>query len=367
MLKVVLKAVVCLFVGATLVACSREQTSDAPRPALSVTVAAVKSRPIQRTVVASGSVAAWEELPVGAEVSGLAITQVLVDEGDTIKKGQLLAKLNDSVLQAQLSQQKANVEAARATFVQAQADLKRTQDLRKQGVVSVQAEDSSLAAARTAAATLVSRQGALAETEARLAQTRIVAPADGYISSRSAVIGQIVSAGTELFRIVRDGQLELRADVPETQLSQLKAGLMADVTADGVAPTVGTIRLVSPSVDTKTRLGTVYVTLPKESGFRPGMFARASIKTDPSPAMVVPRKAIAYRDGKAGVFSVSANNVVAFEPVDTGAQMGDDVEVLSGVTDGEQIVVTGAGLLEDGDLVQIVSEQAQNTKFRLTE
>jgi RND family efflux transporter MFP subunit len=367
MSRVALNAVLCLFLGATLVGCGREQATTAPRPALSVTVAQVESRPLQRTIVASGSVAAWEELPVGSEVSGLSITQVLVDEGDTVKKGQLLAKLNDSVLQAQMRQQEANVEAARASFVQAQADLKRAQDLRKQGVVSVQAEDSSLAVARTAAATLVSRQGALAETQARLAQTQITAPADGYISSRSAVIGQIVSAGTELFRIVRDGQLELRADVPETQLSRLKAGLTADVTADGVNPTVGTIRLVSPSVDTRTRLGMVYVTLPMGSGLRPGMFARASIKTDPSPAMVVPQKAIAYRDSKSGVFSVSADNVVTFTPVDTGARMDDEVEIVSGVSIGEEIVVTGAGLLEDGDLVQIVSEQAQNTHIRLTE
>jgi multidrug efflux pump subunit AcrA (membrane-fusion protein) len=103
------------------------------------------------------------------------------------------------------------------------------------------------------------------------------------------------------------------------------------------------------------------------SGFRTGMFARASMKTPPSPAYVVPAKAIAYRDGKAGVFSVNAQNVVAFHPVDTGERMNDEVEIVSGVKDGEQIVVTGAGLLEDGDRVDVVSEQAQNTHLRLSE
>lgn len=367
MFKFALNAVVCLVLGATLVACQKQQETTGPKPALSVTITQVTTQPIERTIVASGSVAAWQEIPVGSEVSGLAIKQVLVEEGDSVKKGQLLAKLNDTVLRAQLAQQQANVDSARASFVQAQADLKRNQNLRKQGVISVQAEDSALAAARTAAATLVSRQGALAETEARLAQTSITAPADGFISSRSAVIGQIVSAGTELFRIVRDGRLELRADVPETLLSALRPGLMVDVTAGGVKPVEGTIRLVSPSVDTRTRLGTVYITLPMDSGYRTGMFARASMKTPPSPAFVVPQKAIAYRDGKAGVFSVSADNVVSFHPVDTGTRMNQEVEIVSGVKEGEQIVVTGAGLLEDGDRVDVVSQQAQNTHVRLSE
>jgi RND family efflux transporter MFP subunit len=359
MSKVAINVALCVLMGAALAACSKQESTTGPKAALSVTIAHVAIRPLQRTIVVSGSVAAWEELPVGSEASGLAIKDVLVEEGDMVKKGQLLAKLNDSVLKAQLAQQNANVEAARAAFVEAQANLKRTQDLRTQGVVSVQAEDSALAAARTAAATLVARQGAKTETEARIAQTRIVAPADGLISSRSAVIGQIVSAGTELFRIVRNSQLELRADVPETQLPLLRAGFKAEVTADGVKPVVGTIRLVSPSVDTRTRLGTVYVTLPMDSGYRTGMFARASIKTDPVEAMVVPAESIAYRDGKSGLFVVDAQNAVSFRKVDTGERLADKAEILSGIKVGEEIVVKGAGLLEDGDHVEIVSQEAR--------
>jgi len=366
MFKVAIRITVCVLMGAALAGCSKHETATAPKAALSATVTHVTTRPLQRAIVVSGSVAAWEELPVGSEANGLAINDVLVEEGDMVKKGQLLAKLNDSVLKAQLSQQNANVEAARAAFVEAQANLKRTQNLRKQGVVSVQAEDSALAAAQTAAATLVSRQGAKAETEARIAQTKIVAPADGLISSRSAVIGQIVSAGTELFRIVRNSQLELRADVPETLLPLLKAGFKANVTADGVQPVVGTIRLVSPSVDTRTRLGTVYVTLPMDSGFRTGMFARASIKTDPVDAMIVPAESIAYRDGKSGLFVVNAQNVVSFRDVDMGVRMADEAEILSGVKTGERVVVKGAGLLEDGDTIQIVSQEARRTSSGAT-
>ncbi len=361
MSRVAISIAVSVFLGAALAGCAKTEKTTAPKPALSVTITHIATRPLQRTIVVSGSVAAWEELPIGSEASGLAVTDVLVEEGDQVKKGQLLARLNDSVLQAQLKQQKANVDAAQAAFVEAQANLKRTQDLRKQNVVSAQAQDSALASARTAAATLVARQGAESETEARIAQTRIVAPADGLISSRSAVIGQIVSAGTELFRIVRNSQLELQADVPETQLPLLKAGFEANVSADGVKPVTGTIRLVSPSVDTRTRLGTVYVTLPMDSGYRTGMFARATIKSDPIDAIVVPSESIAYRDGKSGLFVVDAQNAVSFRPVDTGERLANEAEVLSGVSVGEEIVVKGAGLLEDGDHVEVVSQEARLT------
>ncbi len=371
MSKLAIRIATTVLLGAasvSLVGCSKQQeTTSAPRPALSVTVATVATHPMQRSVAVSGSVAAWQEIPVGAEVNGLAIKDVLVDEGDKVKKGQLLAKLNDTVLRAQLSQQEANVDAARAAFVQAQADLKRSQDLRKKGVVSAQAQDSARASAQTAAATLMARQGALEETQARLDQTRITAPANGYISSRSAVIGQIVSAGTELFRIVRDSQLELQADVPETQLPELRAGFKAKVTADGIKPVEGTIRLVSPSVDARTRLGKVYVTLPKDSGFRPGMFARATIKAAPIDGIVVPQESIAYRDGKSGVFVVDAENQVSFREVETGARQGDQAEILSGLKPGEEVVVKGAGLLEDGDVVQIVSQEARNNHSSLTD
>lgn len=353
-------------VGLALSACAKqEEASETARPALTVTVESAHETPMTQLVTVNGSVAAWEELPVGAEANGLAIVAVLVEEGDKVAKGQLLVRLNDTVLQAQLKQQEANLEAARAAYVEADANLKRARELKAQGAISAQTEDARVSAARTAAANLVMREAAKAETAARLAQTRIVAPAGGYVSSRSAVIGQIVSAGAELFRIVREGQLEMQAEVPESQLPRIRPGQSASVAADGVPAAEGSVRLVSPSVDPHTRLGMVYITLPKDSAFRTGMFSRAEIAVDSNQAVVVPQNAIVYREGRAGSFVLGADDSVTFKPVKTGVRAGEIVEIVNGLNAGERVIVDGAGFLEDGDRVEVAGARSEKQSLTL--
>jgi RND family efflux transporter MFP subunit len=335
--------------------CGEGDSQVESKPAMTVTTVTAQQQPIDRTVTASGTVVAWEEMPVGAEIGGLAITDVLVDEGDTVKKGDVLARLNDDVLQAQLVQQKASVEAARATLEEAQANLRRGEELLLKGHLSGQAADSRRANAKTAAAQLQQAEAARAETAARLNQTRITAPDDGYVSGRSAVIGQIVSSGTELFRIVRDSRLELDAEIPESILPRVQAGQTVSVSAQGVPPVEATIRLVSPSVDPQSRLGTAHVALPPESGFRPGMFAQADITLQAVRSTVVPQAAVVYRDGKAGVFVMQQDSTVRFQPVETGERSEELVEVIDGLPSGARIVFKGAGFLEDGDLVTVAS------------
>lgn len=329
---------------------------DAAKSAMTITTAAVKAKPMARTVTVMGTVVAWEEMPVGAEVGGLAITQVLVDEGDVVKRGQVLARLNDSMLRAQLAQQEANITAARATLAEAQANLKRAEDLLPKGHISGQTADARRAAAGTAQAQLTLAQASRDETAARLSQTRITSPDDGYISARSAVIGQIVNSGDQLFRVVRDGRLELDAEIPETTLAALAPGLTVDVSAEGIAPTAGTIRAVAPSVDTKSRLGLAHIALPPQAGFRPGMFAQASIALKDSSALMVPSTAVVYRDGTAGVFVTAKNNTVRFRKVVIGDRAGDQVEVRSGLEGGDEVALAGAGFLEDGDHVTVARD-----------
>lgn len=329
---------------------------EAVRSAMTVTTATVKERPLARAVTVMGTVVAWEEMPVGAEVGGLAITEVLVDEGDEVKRGQVLARLNDSVLRAQLAQQEASIVAARATLTEAQANLKRAEELLPRGHISGQTADARRASAGTAAAQLTLAEASRAEILAKLNQTRITAPDDGYISARSAVIGQIVSSGAELFRVVRDGRLELDAEIPETTLAMLAPGLNVQVSAEGLAPTTATIRAVAPSVDTKSRLGLAHIALPPKAGFRPGMFAQASIALENGTALLVPGSAVVYRDGIAGVFVLGNAMKVRFQPVVTGERVGDFVEISKGLTAGAEIAMKGAGFLEDGDQVTLAKE-----------
>jgi len=339
---------------ALLVACGDDAPrEEAAKSAMTITTAAVKAKPMARAITVMGTVVAWEEMPVGAEVGGLAITEVLVDEGDEVKRGQVLARLNDSVLRAQLAQQVANIAAARATLTEAQANLKRAEDLLPKGHISGQTADARRAAAGTAQAQLTLAQASRDETAARLAQTRITSPDDGYISARSAVIGQIVNPGDQLFRVVRDSRLELDAAIPETALATLAPGLTVQVSADGLPVVAATIRAVAPSVDTRSRLGVAHIALPPRSGFRPGMFAQASIALDHGTALLVPSSAVVYRDGAAGVFVLGKDMMVKFRPVATGERAGAYVEISTGVAAGEEVALKGAGFLEDGDQVTL--------------
>ncbi len=326
------------------------------KPAMTITTVVVKSKPMPRALTVMGTVVAWEEMPVGAEVGGLAITQVLVEEGDAVKRGQVLARLNDSVLRAQLVQQEANIAAARAQFAEAQSNLRRAEELLPKGHISGQTADARRAAAGTAQAQLAVAEAARDETAARLAQTRITAPDNGYVSARTAVIGQIVNSGDQLFRIVRDSRLELDAEIPETTLALLTPGLTVQVAAEGVPPAAATIRAVAPSVDVKSRLGLAHIALPPNAGFRPGMFAQANIALPDSAALMAPSASVVYRDGAAGVFIARNGKTVAFRKVDTGERYGDWVEIRSGLAAGDQVALKGAGFLEDGDQVIVAHE-----------
>jgi RND family efflux transporter MFP subunit len=178
----------------------------------------------------------------------------------------------------------------------------------------------------------------------------------GLIISRSVTKGQIVAAGAELFRMVRDGRLELDAQVPETDLPALRAGQTATITSNEGVATSGTIRIVTPEVDAQTRLGLARITLSPGSGLKPGMFARAAIDAGAQPTTVVPTGAVLYRENKAGVYVLSADNSAHFRPV-TVLSRRDDQTSVSGVEPGVRVVVQGAGFLSDGDKVTVSTGQ----------
>ncbi|HEX6865993.1 MAG TPA: efflux RND transporter periplasmic adaptor subunit [Caulobacteraceae bacterium] len=336
----------------TLLAACGGKDEQAAKPALTVSVAAVKTEPLARTVEASGTVEAWELVPVGAETGGLTATAVYVDEGSVVRQGQVLVKLNDAVLRSQLRQQDASVAAAKAQLAQADAALGRARELKAKGFLSQAALDARLAEQQTAAAQVAAAQAARAETATRLSQTEVRAPVGGLIASRSVVKGQIVAAGSELLTLVRDGRLELNAQVPEQDINRVRPGMPATVTGDEVT-TAGKVRIVTPRVDPQTRVGLARVSIVPGSKLKPGMFARAIIQTGAHPALTVPQTAIIFRDDKAGVYVLDARKHVQFRTVATGARAGPRVEITAGLREGERVVVQGAGFLADGDLVRV--------------
>lgn len=320
--------------------------------ALSVRVAKVEKQPLRTMVTASGTVAAWRELIIGSEANGLAIVEVLADEGDKVTKGQVLARINSSVIAAQIEQQKAAILEAEATLERALAQKNRAQQL-SGGAMSKDAVEERETAAKTAAAKLAAANALLSEQQAKMAQTSVSAPADGYVSKRSVVLGQVVQAGTELFRIVQDSRLEVDACVPETDLYSIESGQDAIVTGPTNQTIAGRVRMSAPIVDAKTRLGTVRIALPANSGLKPGMFARVQISTGTRLQFAVPQKALVWSEGKPGVFIVSDIETVTLRMVETGLITSSHIEITGGLKDGERIVVEGAGLLNDGDKIRV--------------
>lgn len=330
----------------------KTKTPAAAGAAQTVSVAAVSSQPIARQINATGTISPWEEVPVGAETGGLTAVAVNAEEGQVVQAGQVLVKLNDSLLSAQLRQQEASVASAKATLAEAEASLRRARELQAKGYLSQAGLDTATAKQGTAAANLAAAEAARGETAARLGQTAVRAPVGGLISRRSVTKGQIVTSGSELFRIVRDSRLELDAEIPETDLGAVKAGMPATVYSEQVGQMNGRVRIVTSEVNATSRLGVARIALSSMGGFRPGMFARATIDAGDQPALVVPSASVLYRENRPGVFVVDSAKKVHFRRITILANTGDKVAA-SGLTAGERVVVDGAGFLGEGDLVRI--------------
>jgi RND family efflux transporter MFP subunit len=326
----------------------------APTASQTVGVATVVTQALPRTINASGTVSAWEEVPVGAETGGLTAVAVNVEEGQMVRQGQVLVQLNDTVLRAQLRQADAAVTSAQATLAEAAAALHRSRELQQKGYLSASALDTATARQQTAAAQVSSAEASRGEIAARVAQASIRAPVSGLVSKRSVTKGQIVSMGSELFRIVRDGRLELNAEIPETDLALVRAGMPAQITSEQVGTVSGRVRLVNSEVDPASRLGVARVALSAMGGFRPGMFARTQINAGAQPAATVPTAALLYRENNAGVFVVDAQNRAHFRRVLIVARTTDSTAT-TGLAEGERVVVQGAGFLGEGDSVRVAA------------
>lgn len=321
-----------------------------------VTVAVATTRSLTRTVTASGTVTAWEEVPVGAETGGLTASAVLTDEGRYVQQGQVLVQLNDTLLRAQLRQQNAAVASAQASLDQANNALARAQELRDRGFLSQAGLDTAVAQQATAQAQLNAATAGHAETQARVSQASIRAPVSGLVISRSVTRGQIVQPGTELFRIVRDGRLELDAQIPETEIRLVRAGQSAVVSSDDIGSASGSVRIVTPEVDAQTRLGVARISLASGSGLRAGMFARAEIDVGAQEAVVVPTASILYRENRSGVFVLVEGGVARFQEVSVQSRT-DAFSAVDGIPAGAQVIVEGAGFLGDGDRVAVTPAQ----------
>lgn len=357
-------AVALLAVGAAWVLVAHAADDKAAKPAsmaasatkaaLTVTATVAQSTSLSTALSANGNIAPWQEAIVGAESNGMRLADVRVNVGDVVKRGQVLATFAPDMVQADLAQSKASVAEAEANLADAMANAQRARDLQASGALSAQQINQLLTAERTAQARLDALRAAAQVQQLRLAQAQVLAPDSGVISARSATVGAVVPAGVELFRLIRQGRLEWRAEVAAAELALIRPGQAVRVTAAGGALVAGKVRMVAPTVDPSTRNGIVYVDLPQPGAAKAGMFARGEFETGSSSGLTLPQSAVLLRDGFSYVFKLGADNKVVKAKVSVGRRVGDRIEVTAGLDANSRVVASGGGFLADGDTVKVV-------------
>jgi HlyD family secretion protein len=364
----------------------------APAPSASsvpaITVSAVALFDLRDQVRVSGLVGPLEEVQVQPLIEGQPIETLSADIGDKVVAGQVLATLSSTTLQLQKSQFTASLASARATIAQAEAQLieaqssadeaqrvnDRTIKLKAQGTSSQAAADQANAAAisatarvtvavqslEAARAQLSLAEAQLANVDLQLSRTKVVAPVAGEVVERNALVGGIASAaGPAMFKLIRDGALELRADVAEVDLVRLAPGQTATMSAVGTSePLAGTVRLVEPTIDATSRLGRVRITLDKPDLVRSGMFVDAVVLVVQRKTVAVPVTAVGSSADGATVMRVR-DGLVERVPVVTGIRDGGMVEITSGVIPGDLIVTKAAAFVRDGDHINPVLSQVE--------
>ncbi len=337
-------------------------STSVARPALTVTGTQAQTQALPIKLTANGNIAAWQEASVGAEIGGLRLAEVLVNVGDTVQRGQVLARFATDAVQADLAQARALVAEASASAQEATANADRVRALLNTGVFSGQQSSQYLTAEQTAKARVESAKAVMAAQLLRLQNTEVRASDSGIISARLATVGAVVGAGSELFKLIRQGRLEWRAEVGANELYRLPVGAAVSVAAASGSPVTGRVRTVAPTVDPQTRSGLVYVDLPsgpsRQAGLKAGMFARGEFELGSSPALTVPQQAVVVRDGFSYVFRLNADQRVSQLKVQTGRRVGERVELLDGVGAESSLVASGAGFLNDGDLVKVAPAAA---------
>lgn len=330
----------------------------AARPALTVALTNATPENWPLTISANGNIAAWQEVVIGSEIGGQRIAEVLVNVGDAVKKGQLLARIASENLAADLAQSRAAVAEADAAAVEARANAERARRLKEQGFYSAQLASQVLTAEQTALARLASARARMAADELRLSQTRVMAPDNGTVSARAATVGSLAQPGQELFRLVRENRIEWRAEVTAAEIGRIKPGMRAVLVLPGSGDTriEGKVRAVAPTVDAQTRNALVYVDVAAASPARAGMYARGEFDAGRGAALTLPQTAVLMRDGFSYIYRVGADNRVAQAKVGVGRRQGERIEITSGLDVATRVVASGVGFLADGDLVKVVGQ-----------
>lgn len=326
--------------------------------ALTVQTSKLSNIEMDNTVEANGSIQPWQEAIIGAEVSGLLLKDVLVNVGDEVKKGQTIARFSSSSIEAEIAQSAAALAEAKASYIEANSNAERARSIKDTGALSRQQIEQFMSTEAVAKARVQSAEANLNVQKIKLKQTIVVAPDSGIVSSRTATVGAVANQGQELFRLIRQGRLEWRAEISSSDISQIKTNEPVTLKLPNGQLVNGKVRIVSPSIDNQTRNGLAFVDLPKSSA-KAGMYARGSFHLSQNKALTLPANAIVLREGFAYVMQVKADHRIKQIKVKLGRRSTDRIEITSLKEDelkdlNADFVSAGGAFLADGDLVRVV-------------
>jgi RND family efflux transporter MFP subunit len=325
----------------------------APRPSLTVRVENPRAERLPVRLAANGDIAAWQEAVIGSDAPDLRLLEVRADVGDTVRAGEVLAVFDDETVKVSVARAEAALAEAEALAGEARENAERARSLDQTGALSRQAVRQYLTADQAARARVQAARAQLAAERLLLTRTRVRAPDGGVISSRKATVGAVAGLGGELFRMLRQGRLEWRAELISSELGRVAAGTPVTLTLPGGQTVAGRVRALAPTVNAANRAGLIYVDLPGESPARPGMFARGVFELGERSALTAPLQAVVMREAFHYVFVLGENGRVRQVKVTTGRRAGDRVEIMNGLESAAQVIVTGAGFLNDGDTVRV--------------
>jgi RND family efflux transporter MFP subunit len=321
-------------------------------PAVTVVVPGVQQVPA--IISATGSLGARRDMPVGIAGEGGQVDRVLVEPGQWVRAGQTLAVINRSVQAQEAAQLAAQIEVARADLSLAQSELDRAQSLVSRGFVSRADIDRKRATRDSAAARVRVAQANLGASRARIGRLDVRAPTSGLVLSRSVEVGQIVGAGSgALFRIAANGEMELLARLPQTDLARLSVGVPVTVTPVGSSQAYqGQIWQISPIIDPQTRQGVARIAVPYQPDLRPGGFASAEIRAGSTTAPLLPESAVLTDDAGTYVMIVGSNNTVQRRGIRVGAVSDRGVVIAQGLSGAERVVESAGAFLNAGERIR---------------
>ncbi len=342
-----------------LASCSNStDESTPPSKNIVVTTVEVKQSEIEDVITSQGAIVAWEEAIISTRVGGLPIAEIYAEVGDIVTKGQVLAKLDDTTVQFDVSMASATLAEASAAAVEARANYDKQLSLKAQKFVSEQDLLIAKARADAAMARRDAAQSALNIQKQRLSDTEVKALDAGTIHTRSAVLGSMSMVGQSLFTLLRDSKTEWAAELLPEQVSLINIGSQATINLSDGSSTQGTVRFISPALDNANRLGRAMVRLQDGTSVLPGNYVSGQFTLAKRQAILLKMKSLVQRDGRTFVFVVNQDKTVSKTFVEIGRQIGDQFEILSGLTTDQIIVADGAGFLSDGEKIDINNNTA---------